>query len=82
MYLRMPFGINCARDVIDETYENVPGVTGISDDVLIAGNTPEEHVQSLCTTFHHARAHGQRYNLAKGRINIKHQHQHQILWQL
>ena len=45
MLLRMPFGINCAQDVfqrhIDETYGNVPGVTGISDDKLVAGNTPE-----------------------------------------
>ena len=73
-YLRMPFGINCAQDVfqrhVDETYENVPGVTGISDDVLVAGNTPEEHVQRLRTTFQRAREHGQRYNLEKCQFNL------------
>ena len=70
----MPFGINCAQDVfqrrIDETYENLPRVTGISDDVLVAGATQEEHLNTLRATFQRAREHGQRYNLDKCSFNV------------
>ena len=73
-YFRMSYVINCTQDVfqrnVDETYENVPGVTGISDDVLVAGNTHEEHIQSLHITFQHALEHVQHNNLAKCQFNI------------
>ena len=62
-YLRMPFGINSAQDVfqhhVDEMYEGLERVTGISDDVLISGKTKKEHLQSLQSAFEQARKHGQ-----------------------
>ena len=73
-YLRMPFGINCAQDIfqrrVDETYEGLARVKGISDDVLVAGTTREEHLETLRATFQRAREHGQRYNLDKCHFNV------------
>jgi len=73
-YLRMPFGVNSAQDVfqrrVDETYEGLPRVTGISDDVLVAGASKSEHLQTLRATFQRAREMGQRYNLDKCRFNV------------
>ena len=73
-YLRMPFGVNSAQDVfqrrVDETYENLPGVTGISDDFLVAGSRKKGHLETHRATFQHAHESGQRYNLSKYRFNL------------
>ncbi len=55
---------------MDETYQGLNCVTGISDDVLVAGSTPQEHLDNLCATFERARKHGQRYNLDKCEFNM------------
>ena len=40
-FLRLPFGLNCAQDVfqrkVDETFGDIPGVTGIADDIVVVG---------------------------------------------
>ena len=73
-YLRMPFGINCAQEIfqrcVDETYEGLARVKGISDDVLVAGTTREEHLETLRATFQHAHEHSQRYYLVKCHFNV------------
>ena len=44
---RMPFGLLMSQDVfqpkLDATYQGIPNVTGIADDIIVAGKTPEEH---------------------------------------
>ena len=73
-YLRMPFGINLAQDVfqrhVDETYEGLERVTGVSADVLVSGKTKKEHLHPPRSAFERARKHGQRYNLEKCRFNV------------
>ena len=50
-FLRLPFGIMSAQDVfqwqVDQTYENLPGVVGISDDIVVFGKDDKEHDQCL-----------------------------------
>lgn len=50
-YKRLSFGVNAAaeifQDVIRQTLANIPGVLNISDDILIAGKSKQEHDKSL-----------------------------------
>ena len=73
-YLHMPFGINAAQDVfqhhVDATYKNLPRITSLNDDVLVAGTTRDKHLQTLCATFQCARENSQHYNLNKCRFNL------------
>ena len=73
-YLRMPFGVNSAQDIfqrrVDATYENLPGVTGIKDDVLVAGSMKKGHLETLHATFQRTLESGQRYNLSICRFNV------------
>ena len=70
----MPFGINEAQDVfqrrVDETYEHLPRVAGLSDDELVAGTPRDEHLQTLRATFQRVRENGQRHNVDKCRFNL------------
>jgi len=40
-FLRLPFGLVCAQDIfqkkVDKTFADLPGVTGIADDIVIVG---------------------------------------------
>ncbi|KAK7102005.1 hypothetical protein V1264_020299 [Littorina saxatilis] len=42
-FLRVPFGLVSSQDEfqrkVDETFENIPGLVGLVDDILIAGRT-------------------------------------------
>ena len=46
-FKRLSFGVNISQDVfqhkLDEVFKNIPNVGGIADDILIVGNTPQEH---------------------------------------
>ena len=48
---RLPFGVRVSQDVfqkkLDHAYEGIPNVTGIADDIIVSGSTPEEHDQAL-----------------------------------
>ena len=48
---RLPFGVRVSQDVfqkkLDRAYEGIPNVTGIADDIIVSGSTPEEHDQAL-----------------------------------
>jgi hypothetical protein len=50
-FLRMPFGIHSAQDVfqrlVDRTFGDLPGVAAIIDDILVFGETKEEHDTNL-----------------------------------
>ena len=46
-WTRVPMGTKVSSDIfqqkLDEAYKGLPGVTGITDDMVIYGKTPEEH---------------------------------------
>ncbi|KAK3731888.1 hypothetical protein QZH41_008990, partial [Actinostola sp. cb2023] len=50
-FLRLPFGLICAQDIfqkkVDETFGDLPGVTGIADDIVVYGNDLSEHDTNL-----------------------------------
>ena len=47
----MPFGVHSAQDVfqrlVDETFGDLPGVAAIIDDILVYGETKQEHDKNL-----------------------------------
>ena len=54
-YTRLPFGISAApgifQRVMDNILQGIPGVVVYLDDILIAGRTVREHLQSLETVL-------------------------------
>ena len=46
-WIQLPMGTNVTSDVfpekLDEIFQNVKGVTGIADDMIIYGKSQEEH---------------------------------------
>ena len=57
-FLRLPFGIVSAQDdfqrKMDETFEGIPGVTCLADDVIVLGTTQEDHDANLQATLERA----------------------------
>lgn len=68
-FLRMPFGIKCAQDEfqrkIDETFEDLPGVTALVDDILVYGTTRAEHDRNLQSVLLRSREAGIKLNADK-----------------
>ena len=62
IFTRLPFGPNCAQDVLqkklDETFGNMHGVTGISDDIIVVGYKSDisDHDANLTAVLEGARA--------------------------
>ena len=48
---RLPFGLWMSQDIfqpkLDAAFQGIPNVTGIADDIIIAGETMEEHDKAL-----------------------------------
>ena len=48
---RCPFGIKSSQDAfqpkLDEVYAGIKNVSGIADDIIVAGETPEEHDEAM-----------------------------------
>jgi hypothetical protein len=65
-FLRLPFGLICAQDIIqrkvDETFGDLPGVTGIADDIVVYGKTRLEHDTNLRAVMERAKNAGIRFN--------------------
>ena len=65
----MPFGISSAQEVfqkkMDRTFEGLPGVHIIVDDILVAGSIVEEHDGRLRATLATARKNGIKFNPKK-----------------
>ena len=59
-FLRLPFGIVSVQDEfqqkMDETFEGLPGVTPLVDDIIVTGRTWEEHDTILRATLDRAAA--------------------------
>ena len=51
MFNRLPFGLMMSQDVfqprLDAAYQGIANVTGIADDIIVAGSTIEEHDRAL-----------------------------------
>lgn len=73
-FLRLPFGIISAQDEfqrkIDETYEGLPGVAAIVDDILVYGRTKDEHDKNLRAMLERTREKGVRLNPEKSTICV------------
>ena len=71
-FLRLPFGLICAQDIfqrkVDETFGDLPGVTGIADDIVIYGKSRAEHDHNLRAVMQRAHEAGIRFNADKCRI--------------
>ncbi|XP_048587408.1 uncharacterized protein K02A2.6-like [Nematostella vectensis] len=71
-FCRLPFGLICAQDVfqrkVDETFGDLPGVTGIADDIIIYGKTRAEHDSNLKAVMQRAHETGIRFNPDKCKI--------------
>ena len=65
-FIRLPFGVNSAQDVfqkeIDLTYEGLPGVSAIVDDILVYGKDREEHDARLPAVLQRTRDRGIKLN--------------------
>ena len=63
-FLRLPFGLVCAQDVfqrkVDETFGDLPGVTGIADDIVVVGYKEDgsDHDANLRQVLDRARSTG------------------------
>ena len=68
-FLRLPFGLRSAQDVfqkrIDETFQDIPGIEIVADDILIFSTTMEEHNAILRMLCDRARKYGVKFNLEK-----------------
>ena len=68
-FLRMPFGVHSAQDVfqrlVDKTFGDLPGVAAIIDDILVYGETKQEHDKNLRATLQRAGEQGVTFNPEK-----------------
>ncbi|XP_048582171.1 uncharacterized protein K02A2.6-like isoform X2 [Nematostella vectensis] len=74
-FLRLPFGLICAQDIfqkkVDETFGDLPGVTGITDDIVVYGRNRKEHDYNLKAVMERARETGLKFNADKCKIASK-----------
>jgi len=76
-YNRLPFGLSCSQDVfgerIEQTFGDIPGCTGIADDLVIAGwkDDGSDHDATLRAVLERARASGTRFNDEKMVVRCK-----------
>ena len=71
-FLRLPFGLICTQDIfqkkVDKAFGDLPGVTGIADDIVIYGRDLSDHDANLRAVMERARETGLRFNADKCKI--------------
>ena len=71
-FTRLPFGIVSAQDVfqkkVDQTYDGLPGVVGIADDIVVFGKDNKEHDVNLINMMERTRDIGPGLNFDKCHI--------------
>jgi len=71
-FLQLPFGLICAQDIfqkkVDETFGDLPGVTGIADDIIIYGCDLADHDANLKVVMECAGETSFRFNADKCKI--------------
>ena len=76
-FKRLPFGLNCAQYVfqkkVHETFSDIPGVIGISDDIIVVGYKSDgsEHDANLTAVLERAQATGLCFNDKKMVVRCK-----------
>ena len=70
--MRLPFSLICAQDIfqkkVEETFGDLPGVTGIADDLVIYSRDLNDHDANLRAVMECARETGIHFNPNKCRI--------------
>ena len=71
-YFQLPFSLICAQDIfqkkVDETFGDLPSVTGIADNIVIYGCDLADHDTNLKAVMEHARETGLHFNADKCKI--------------
>ena len=71
-WLRLPFGISCAPEVfqriMDEMLEGITGAFAVIDDILVAGETVEQHDQILKQVLQRACEYNLKLNFDKVKV--------------
>ena len=71
----LPMGTNIISDVfqkkLDEVFQNVQGVTGIADDMIIYGRTQEEHGIHFLNFLSIMRKYNLQLNILKLQFQLK-----------
>jgi hypothetical protein len=74
-WLRLPFGISASSDLfqhkVEEIFEGLTGMTSIVDDILIYGETREEHDANLRNVLERAKNKGIKFNPDKCIIAVQ-----------
>lgn len=65
-FLHLLFGLICAQDIfrkkVDETFSDLPGLTGITNDIVIYGNDLADHDANLKAVMEHVQKTGLCFN--------------------
>ncbi|XP_062583207.1 uncharacterized protein K02A2.6-like [Saccostrea cucullata] len=73
-YLRLPFGLKSSQDEfqrkIDECYEGLDGVVALVDDILVFGQTREEHDRNLRQVLTRSKERGVKLNKDKLEVGV------------
>ena len=73
-FLRLPFGITCASEVLqrknDNIFGSIPNVQVIQDDIIIAGEDEKEHDEALRTVMETAKTYNVKFRYDKIQYKI------------
>ena len=74
-YNRLPFGIVVAQDIfqrkMDSLFGDLPGVTGIADDLFVMGTSEENHDRNFINLLKHAGDNNIKFNSEKLQFKVK-----------
>ncbi len=73
-FKRMPFGLNCASEVLqkrlEDAFGDIEGAYAINDDLIIAGVDDDEHDKVLCAVMDRARERNVKFNMNKIQFKV------------
>lgn len=68
-FKRLPYGVSCAPEyfhrIMTEMFGDIPGVAVYSDDILVSGQTLQEHNERLNIVFKRAKKYNVKFNKEK-----------------
>ncbi len=73
-FKRMPFGLNCASEVLqkrlEDAFGDIEGAHAINDDLIIAGVDDDEHDRVLCAVMDRAKERNVKINMNKIQFKV------------